>query len=362
MPLIAATTPRSAPAALERREVDPRHDPLWAALMASARGSLFGAPPWIEAIVDTYGFEVSADVLVDPNGTPAAGFVHAELHDIRGARIISLPFCDRLDPVASTDAEWEHLVDATIELGLPIEIRVLEADPPRIDPRFEPVSELAWHATDVDRPEADVLAGLHSMARRNIRAAVRNGLSVRFGTARADVQAFHELHRQTRKRKYRLLAQPMGFFERIWEKFAPQERIAVGLVTYHDDVIAGNLCLIWNDVMYYKFGASIPEHLSLKPNDLLAWESLRLAQAKGCRKFDWGVSDLDQPGLVFYKQKYATEEGSVLVLRHVPDGVADPLASDASRVLGELTKLVTRDDVPDEVTQRAGEILYRYFC
>jgi hypothetical protein len=30
-------------------------------------------------------------------------------------------------------------------------------------------------------------------------------------------------------------------------------------------------------------------------------------------------------------------------------------------VLGELTQLLTREDVPDEVTKRAGEILYRYF-
>jgi hypothetical protein len=30
-------------------------------------------------------------------------------------------------------------------------------------------------------------------------------------------------------------------------------------------------------------------------------------------------------------------------------------------MLSELTTLLTREDVPDEVTQRGGEILYRYF-
>ena len=65
---------------------------------------------------------------------------------------------------------------------------------------------------------------------------------------------------------------------------------------------------------------------------------------------------------MFYKQKYATEERRVCVLRYVPDGFEDSLGSDVGRVLHELTQLLTRDDVPDEVTQRAGEILYQYFC
>jgi hypothetical protein len=31
-------------------------------------------------------------------------------------------------------------------------------------------------------------------------------------------------------------------------------------------------------------------------------------------------------------------------------------------MLGELTRLLTDDSVPDEVTSQAGALLYRYFC
>jgi hypothetical protein len=352
----------SATALVERRGIDPRHDRDWAALMESPRGSLFGAPPWIAAIVDTYGFEVTADVLVTERGRPIAGFARTRLDDLRGARIVGVPFCDRLDPVVDSDDQWKRLVDATLALDLPIELRVLDAHPPQHDQRFATVNELAWHATDLDRPEPEILESLHHMARRNIPAADRKGVRVRFGTDLADVQAFYELHRVTRKRKYRLLPQPMAFFEMIWKRFAPLGKIVVGLACHEGEVIAGNVCLIWNDVMYYKFAASDPDHLALRPNDLLAWESLRVGRERGCRRFDWGVSDLDQPGLVFYKQKFATEEQRVFVLRYTPDGSENPIESDTGGVLNELTELLTRDDVPDEVTQRAGEILYRYFC
>jgi hypothetical protein len=36
--------------------------------------------------------------------------------------------------------------------------------------------------------------------------------------------------------------------------------------------------------------------------------------------------------------------------------------SQASAMLGELTRLLTDDSVPDEVTRQAGTLLYRYFC
>jgi lipid II:glycine glycyltransferase (peptidoglycan interpeptide bridge formation enzyme) len=224
------------------------------------------------------------------------------------------------------------------------------------------VNELAWHATALDRPEEELLAGFHTAVRRNLRAASRRGVTVSLGNSLEDVRVFHQLHRLTRKHKYRLLAQPMSFFERVHERFAPSGRLLVALAHHDGDVVAGTLCLRWNDVMYYKFAASRPDRLHARPNELLAWNCMRVGQAWGCRTFDWGVSDLDQPGLVAYKRKYATEERRVVVLRHVPVGHDVTRSCQAGALLGQLTELLTRDDVPDEVTQRAGELLYGSFC
>ena len=94
---------------------------------------------------------------------------------------------------------------------------------------------------------------------------------------------------------------------------------------------------------------------------MLAWESIGSACERGCRRYDWGVSDMDQPGLVGYKRKFATEERRVTVLRHTPAGYANPNGADAARTLGELTRLLTADDVPDAVSEQAGDLLYRFF-
>ena len=82
---------------------------------------------------------------------------------------------------------------------------------------------------------------------------------------------------------------------------------------------------------------------------------------RGLRLVDWGLSDLDQPGLVGFKRKWATTERRLLTLR---SGTAEATAAqrEFGDVLGELTRLLTDRTVPDDVSARAGALLYRYFC
>ena len=342
------------------RTIDPLNHPAWRDLATTSRASLFASPSWLAAIRDTYGFDIAAHVLLDGDRA-RAGLAFAEIDDFLGVRQSSVPFCDYVDPVVDTDDDWHALVDPLLARGVPLQLRVLNADVPRRDQRFVLADELAWHCTTLERDEEQLFAALSPQARQNVRAATRHGVTVRFGSDLEDVSAFHDLHRRTRKRKYHLLAQPLSFFENIWKQFGPDEGIAVGLAEHEGDVIAGAVYLVWNGVWYYKFGASILERSAVRPNELLGWESLLRAHRRGCTSYDWGVSDLDQPGLVAYKRKFATEERRVSVLRYEPAGYANPVAAEARPVLGELTTLLTREDVPDDVTRRAGEILYRYF-
>jgi len=342
--------------------VDPRTDLRWAELMHGPHGSLFGAPPWITAMTDTYGFTVHADLLVDGAGRPRAGLAHSDIDDFRGRRIACLPFCDRLDPVVEDAEQWDMLISPLLGVGVPISLRCLDARVPLEDGRFVRPNVACWHGTDTSRPFEEVLAGLRPQARQNMRRAERSGVKVRISDSLEDVRIFHALHRRTRKGKYRMLAQPVALFEAIWERFAPSGSVAVGLAEHDGEAVAGALYLEWNGVLYYKFGASRPEALNLRPNELLARESFRYAVERGCHLYDWGLSEHEQPGLVAYKRKLATAERPITFLRAAPESWDNPVGSDAGRMLGGLTGLLTRDDVPDEVTRLAGDLLYRFFA
>ena len=139
-------------------------------------------------------------------------------------------------------------------------------------------------------------------------------MEVEAATGMDAVRIYHRLHVSLRKYKYRLLAQPFDFFERIWHEFSGHEGIVTLLARVDGEPIAGAIYLVWNDVLYYKFGASLAGALSVRPNDALFWTALRWASERGFRHLDWGLSDLDQPGLIAYKRKWASEERRIVTL------------------------------------------------
>ncbi|MFG1931587.1 GNAT family N-acetyltransferase [Mycobacterium sp. NPDC048908] len=338
---------------------DPRTDPRWHTLAVTAEGSLFTSPPWIRSVCDTYGFTPQARVATDAAGRPTDGFAWVPISDIRGDRLVSLPFSDRAEPFVSGRAMWWSLVHDALQTDAPLQIRCLDAAVPTVDARLVQAGEAAWHGTPLDAPITDIYRSLSSAARRNIAAAERNGVRVEAVTGMDGIRIYHRLHVSLRKYKYRLLAQPFTLFERIWQEFSVNDGIVTLLARVNGEPVAGAVYLVWNDVLYYKFGASLAATLSLRPNDALAWTALRWASERGLRGLDWGLSDLDQPGLVAYKRKWASEERRIVTLRSA--GEDSDNARDSGRLLGELTRLLTEDAVPDHITERAGSLIYRYF-
>ena len=157
--------------------------------------------------------------------------------------------------------------------------------------------------------------------------------------------------------------QPYAFFEAIWDEFlAPGDGFLL-LARHGGATIAGVMYLRYADTIYYKFNASAREQLHVRPNDLLAWEGMsRAKQQLGCTKFDFGLSDSDQEGLLRYKRKFATEEKTIQFLRHVPDSwEQSPSHQEWSKILPQLTEILTDKSVPPAAAERASSVLYRMF-
>ncbi|HEY8372500.1 MAG TPA: GNAT family N-acetyltransferase [Pseudonocardiaceae bacterium] len=340
--------------------MDPRVDPRWRKLVAGPNGSLFTSPEWIDAVCGTYGFTPQARIAVGDRGEPLGGFAWVPVSDLRGDRLCSLPFCDRADPVVGDDRMWNALVDGVLTSDVRLSLRCLRSSAPLHEPRLVATGEAAWHGTPLCPDVEELRRRISGRARRNISLAERNGVKVEMCTGLDAVRDFHRLHVSLRKRKYRLLAQPLEFFERIWAAFAPRDAVLTLLAWADGEPVAGAMFLIWNDVLYYKFGASLPEYLRFRPNHAIWWTAMRWGAERGLRLVDWGLSDLDQPGLVGFKQQWGSEEQRIVTLRS--PGRSSPTQAEADRLLNEVTQLLVDDSVPDEITTRAGELLYRYFC
>lgn len=336
----------------------PATDPgLRRALAGHPLESLFTAPPWIETLGLTYGFPIRAVTCGEGRGTAALLF--AEIDDLRGPRLVTLPFSDYADPLVTEPATWQGLATPLLETGLPWRLRTLRSALPAHDPRLVRTGGGLWHGLALDRPLEELWAALGGSARRNIRHAERCGVTVRRGTSLEDVRLFRALHTRLRKTKYRLLPQPAAFFDQLHARFAPDDRLVVLLAEQDGVPIAGVLLLVWRDVLYYKFNASTDT--GARPNDLLAWEAIRLGGERGLRLLDFGISDLDQPGLVRYKRKFASEEREIAFWGPARTAPPEPRFAEATRTLHALTRLLTDPSVPDAITAAAGDQLYRFF-
>jgi lipid II:glycine glycyltransferase (peptidoglycan interpeptide bridge formation enzyme) len=203
--------------------------------------------------------------------------------------------------------------------------------------------------------------GFNASTRRAIRKAERSGVTIRPLEGAEGITAFHGLHVVLRKQKYRLLAQPLAFFQAISRSFREVGGWFPLGAFLGGKLIAATIYLRWADTLYYKFNASSPDSLSARPNTLLVSAGIRLAKSLGCQNLDLGPSDDNQLGLIRFKRQFGARERELRSLRYVPPGWRDEHAA-VRESLAEVTRVATSRGVPDEVTRDAGALLYRLFA
>lgn len=341
--------------------VEPQTDPLWRRLVEQHHSSVFHSPEWMQVLAETYGMEIRALVALDGAGEPRAGIPFGRIQDIMGKRIVSLPFSDYCDPLVNSRDEWDGLIERLLAEDCPVAVRCLHNSFPLADERFAPANKAKWHGLDLE-PDLEALwRGLDDSARRAIKKAQRDGVVVRVAEREEELRVFFEMHLGIRKHKYRLLAQPYRFFQNLWRHILQQHKGFLMLAVHQGEIIGGVMFLQWKDTLYYKFNASSPAHLGHRPNDLVIWEGIQYGKARGYTRFDFGLSDWDQEELIRYKRKYASEEKTISFLRHAPKGGPTEHERLLRSLLTQLTELFVDESVPEEVTDKAGDILYRFF-
>lgn len=343
-------------------KVDPRTDSLWLQLIQEQQSAIFHTPEWINAVMTTYDWIPEAYIVLDEQDQPVAGLPICTINDIRGKRVVCFPFSDACDPIAHTEEHWTKLLDTLLELDLPIIVRALHNEVP-VKADVDKISKQAkWHGMDLNRSLDDIWASLHSSARRAIRKAEKSGITTEIDNSHESMRAYFEMHLKIRKYKYRLLAQPFALFENILAEVIDKGKGFILNAEHDGEIIASNIYLEWKDTLVYKFSASNFKYMNYRPTDLLIWNAIKYAKEHDFIFLDFGLSDFDQDGLIGFKRKYATEEKTINFLRYEPSmPVASTAQQQASKIFPKLTDLFTEHDVPDTVTETAGDILYKFF-
>ncbi len=349
---------------IEIETMDPT-EAAWADVISQCEARLFLSPSWLGVLAETFGFEFTALTVRSPEGVSALPY--ALIDDARGPRIRSLPFCDLAPFPLATPEHWP-LLEA--ELGHPMvgaSLAVLPGAVPADPTRWQSSRPWVWHMLNVEGDEEALMERYPRSLRNKIRKPTKHGFVTATRTDAAAVDSFFDLHLGVRRHRHHLLAQPRALFHNMADRFWGEGRLepdrtdgAVVTVEREGDVAAAVMVARYDDVAYYKFAASDPDHRHRNVNQAVVHGAATWAQAVGCTHLDLGRSDIDQPGLVRFKDQFRAESRPIerLARTGVPYLPGDELGT----TLGRLTELLTDPSVPDAITEKAGNELYRYFA
>jgi peptidoglycan pentaglycine glycine transferase (the first glycine) len=137
---------------------------------------------------------------------------------------------------------------------------------------------------DVARPLEDILAGMRSKTRYNIRRAEKREITVR--RARAEhLPTFHRLLELTAQRQG-FRAGALSRYRHWFDVLGGKGHLELFLAEHRGEAVSGMLAVAFGDTVVYKRGAWSGRHGELRPNEALHWAAIRWAHHAGYRWYD----------------------------------------------------------------------------
>lgn len=241
-------------------------------------------------------------VIAETNGSPVAG---AQVLVRRLPRLGAVGYIPRgpvVDP-SHPDAIGPVL-DAVRELARGERLRAVLAEPDSVSsPSSDSLTDHGFVAArrrltlgatvvvDVSPPPDQILAGLRSKARYNIRLAAKRGVRVRSGEE-ADLSTFERLMADTARRQG-FDPGPAQQYRRWFEVLAADRLVRLFVAEVDEVPVAAILVIALGDSVIYKRGAWSGEHGDRRPNEALHWAAMEWAHHNGHRWYDFDGIDTE---------------------------------------------------------------------
>jgi lipid II:glycine glycyltransferase (peptidoglycan interpeptide bridge formation enzyme) len=147
----------------------------------------------------------------------------------------------------------------------------------------------------------ELFRGFHKdCIQRKIRRAERERLVVEAGRSDALLRKFYHLMLLTRRR-LGLPPHPFLWFRNLVETFG--ENLEISVASKDGQPVGSILTLRFKDTLVYKYGGSDVRYNRLGGMPFLFWRAIRQACSLGLRELDFGRSDLDDAGLIAFKDR-----------------------------------------------------------
>lgn len=285
---------------------NPVEDARWAELVAKhVDSSIFHTPGWLDALRRTYHYDPVVYTTCPPDAPLTSGVVFCRVSSwITGRRIVSLPFSDHCEPLfgpgEDPGALFSRLCASAHGMWKYVEVRPV-SPAPYDRAGFTSAASYRFHTLDLG-PSVDRLFAQthHSTIQRNVRRAERERLTYESGRSDALLHAFYRLTLLTRRR-HGLPPQPLEWFRNILACLGPQATIRVAAKAGRP--VGSILTLAHKDTIVYKYGCSDARFHNVGVMPFLFWKAIEESKADGFQHFDLGRSDLENEGLIAFKER-----------------------------------------------------------
>jgi lipid II:glycine glycyltransferase (peptidoglycan interpeptide bridge formation enzyme) len=136
----------------------------------------------------------------------------------------------------------------------------------------------------------DLLMGMKSKWRYNVRLAKRKGVTVRHGTE-DDLPLLYDMYDETADRAD-FVIRPEAYYHDAWGSFIKKGLARPLIAEVEGQPVAMVIIYCFGGRAIYMYGASRNTHRDKMPNNLLQWEAMQWAKEHGCTAYDmWGAPD-----------------------------------------------------------------------
>lgn len=335
--------------------VNPIEQPGWDERVTRADGwTFFHTVAWARVLWETYRYRPLYFTVRDDDALLALVAMMEVKSPFTGCRGVSLPFTDYCGPLISQGTRIEDVNEFIMEYGRKAGWKSIEC---RGDSFPGMAVETSFYRHElVLSPDVDRLfAGLKGTTRRNIRKAMREGVTVSIEQSLDAVKEYYRLHCMTRK-KHGLPPQPYTFFEKIHEHIISRDFGVVVLASHQGVNVAGDVFFGLKDKALYKYGASDYAYQHLRPSDLVMWEGIKRYAQSGYRTLCFGRTAMDNDGLRRFKGQWGVDEQIINYYKY--DLRRDVFVTEAPRVGDSHHRFFHALPIP--VLKVCGALLYRH--
>jgi len=343
--------------------VDPLVDPRWDALLLHhRRASVFQTRGWLSALRGTYGYNPVVFSTSAPGGPLENGLPFCDVRScITGRRLVSLPFSDHCDPLVNSAAEEADILAHVREhIGRKrcsyAELRSLSTEEPEglAASGLRPSEKFHLHMLSLDAPLDTLFRELHKDSiQRKVRRAQREELGYETGRSESLLRKFYQLLLRTRRR-HCLPPHPLQWFRHLIASMGDQ--LTIRVASKFDRPVAAILTLSFKNTVTYKYGCSDERFNNLGGTPFLFWKTIQEAKDQGMSQLDLGRSEVDNAGLVRFKERLGASRIDLTYYRLASGAVPRMLPN--SRSTQFLKRFVRH--IPDAFLVAAGRLLYRH--